>query len=710
MKKHLINHLNILLIFILLLAISIVPVLAGDSLQYGNLIPIFLPLIGNGNQTGFSISGQVTDLNNNPLIGVTITTDAGLTTMTDSSGNYSLDGLSNMSYTLAPYLPGHAFYPPKSQVVVPPDVSHVNFSAVAICSEAIVNGGFENDTGWELPITEYTAGYSTDLFHSGTRSMRTGIPNPADNRYSYSSARQAVTIPANATSATLSFWIYPISSESTSTLLPTAPLGETFGKSALASDIQYVIILNQYDQMIDQLVWQRSNSRVWTYYTFDLMKYAGSTIQVQFGTYNDGIGGITSLYVDDVSLDICPPSVVPTPTNTPPPGACSNFIQNSSFEYTGVWEIPITVWSAGYSTDRAHTGSRSMRTGITNPLDNRYSYSDARQTVTIPANATSTTLGFWVYPISGDPASMPLAPRPAGMAFGKAPLASDVQYVLILDQFYNWIDTLVWQRSNSQAWTYFEFNLMKYAGKTIRIQFGTYNDGFGGVSSMYMDDMTLDICTNTTPTPTSPPTATPLPTNTPTPTLIPTPTFTPAPSATPSACLERITNGGFENDSAWELPITEYTAGYSTALFHSGARSMRTGIVIPADNRYSYSSTRQLVSIPSNAVNATVSFWLYPISGEAASLPVPSIPKVSVFGITPLAGDVQYVIILDPYNNWIDTLVWQRVNTQAWTYSTFDLKRYAGQSIKLHFGTYNDGYGGITALYVDDVSLITCIP
>jgi len=140
--------------------------LAGDSLQYGNLIPIFLPLIGNGNQTGFSISGQVTDLNNNPLIGVTITTDAGLTTMTDSSGNYSLDGLSNMSYTLAPYLPGHAFYPPKSQVVVPPDVSHVNFSAVAICSEAIVNGGFENDTGWELPITEYTAGYSTDLFHS----------------------------------------------------------------------------------------------------------------------------------------------------------------------------------------------------------------------------------------------------------------------------------------------------------------------------------------------------------------------------------------------------------------------------------------------------------------------------------------------------------------------------------------------------------------
>jgi hypothetical protein len=137
---------------------------------------------------------------------------------------------------------------------------------------------------------------------------------------------------------------------------------------------------------------------------------------------------------------------------------------------------------------------------------------------------------------------------------------------------------------------------------------------------------------------------------------------------------------------------------------------MRTGIVIPADNRYSYSSTRQLVSIPSNAVNATLSFWLYPISGEAASMAVPPLPKMSDFGKVPLAGDVQYVLILDPYNNWIDTLVWQRTNTQAWTYLTFDLKGYAGQSIKLHFGTYNDGYGGITAMYVDDVSLITCIP
>ena len=135
-----------------------------------------------------------------------------------------------------------------------------------------------------------------------------------------------------------------------------------------------------------------------------------------------------------------------------------------------------------------------MRTGIVNLAHNRYSYSDSRQTVNIPANATSATLSFWIYASSGEVASLPLPEIPSWDTFGQAPLASDLQYLLILDQNQNWIDTLIWQRSNSQVWKYFEFSLKKFAGKTIKIQFGTYNDGYSGITSMYFDDVILNIC------------------------------------------------------------------------------------------------------------------------------------------------------------------------------------------------------------------------
>jgi hypothetical protein len=73
-------------------------------------------------------------------------------------------------------------------------------------------------------------------------------------------------------------------------------------------------------------------------------------------------------------------------------------------------------------------------------------------------------------------------------------MASDVQYVLILDHYGNWIDTLLWQRSDAQSWRHHTFDLDDYAGDTIRIQFGTYNTGWGGVTSMYVDDVFLEVC------------------------------------------------------------------------------------------------------------------------------------------------------------------------------------------------------------------------
>ncbi|MDY6876690.1 MAG: M28 family peptidase [Chloroflexota bacterium] len=174
-------------------------------------------------------------------------------------------------------------------------------------------------------------------------------------------------------------------------------------------------------------------------------------------------------------------------------------------------------------------------------------------------------------------------------------------------------------------------------------------------------------------------------------------------------CVEGISNGGFESDGDWEIPLTGYPAGYTSAAAHSGNRSMRVGIVEPADDVYSYSSARQAVTIPADAISATLRFWLYPMSEEVLANPAfPAHPPVSTAQETVLSDDAQYVLILDESDQRIGTLIWQRRNDRAWTFHQFDLDDYAGQTIKLQFGVYNDGWGGATAMYVDDVSLEIC--
>jgi hypothetical protein len=278
--------------------------------------------------------------------------------------------------------------------------------------------------------------------------------------------------------------------------LPAVPTGTVFGQAALGSDVQYVLILNQYGYILDTLVWQLSNKQSWEYREFDLLAYKGQTIRLQFGTYNDGWGGVTAMYVDDVTLDVCEttPTPTPTPTVTPPPGTCTEKFSNLSFENDNAWGIPITAYTAGYTTNQANIGSRSMRTGIEYAAHNRYSYSDAYQSASIPLASTSATLEMYIYPMTTEYTTLALAARPTAALLSSQALSGDVQYVLILDGYGNWIDTLLWQRKNTQAWALHSFDLSKYAGDTIRVQFGTYNDGWGGVTAMYVDDASFQVC------------------------------------------------------------------------------------------------------------------------------------------------------------------------------------------------------------------------
>jgi hypothetical protein len=682
---------------VLLLAVGIIAVRAQESQTQADQ-SIFIPVVNN--KSGHIISGRVLSPQNVPISGVTIQTNKGQSVVTDPNGDYSLDGLDEGTYTLTPSLGGTIFSPPSSAVVVPPDVVKLNFTADVACSEALVNGGFEGNSGWEFPVTEYTAGYSTAEAHSGSHSARTGITNPADNRYSYSSARQKVSIPSNTTSAYLTFWIKSFGGGTGMLSLPSKPtVGLPLNEIPMAGDVQYVLVLDNNLNIIDTLIWQLSDNRTWTEYHFNLTAYKGQSIWLHFGTYNDGGYSVSSMFVDDVSMDICPGGGSPTPS--PTPGPCSNLFLNSGFESVSAWEIPVTAYSAGYSSSQAHTGSWSMRTGITKTADNRYSYSDFRQSVRIPTYAPFSKAGFWLYTLSGEAQilSQPEMITPTGRPFNETILSSDLQYVLVLDRYQNWIDTLVWQRTDEGYWHYYEFDLRRYAGNTIYLQFGTYNDGGYGITSMHVDDVSLFDCVST-------PTPGPSPTPTRTPTIAPTPTITP----TPGPCQELMVNTNFEGTNGWEILNTHYPAGYSNAEYHSAFRSMRTGIVNPADNRYSYSDFRQTVSIPWNANHVTLGMWVYPISGEVLagfSLP-PQPPLGSPLSETIMSGDVQYLLVMDTNYNILDVLLWQLSDSQNWTNMKFDMSNYRGWTVLLQWGTYNDGGGGITAMYMDDVTLQNC--
>jgi hypothetical protein len=75
-----------------------------------------------------------------------------------------------------------------------------------------------------------------------------------------------------------------------------------------------MILLNNNKVELERPVNMRSNERIWKSYQFDMRKYAGQTVWVYFGTYNNGLNSTMGMYVDDVSLRICASA---TPVSSP---------------------------------------------------------------------------------------------------------------------------------------------------------------------------------------------------------------------------------------------------------------------------------------------------------------------------------------------------------------------------------------------------------
>lgn len=393
--------------------------------------------------------------------------------------------------------------------------------------------------------------------------------------------------------------------------------------------------------------------------------------------------------------------------------SCTELIQNGGFETDAAWLLGPTPQPPAYVTYARHSGNRSLLLGVAGGSSPR-SYSSARQTVTIPATATTVTLSFWFYALLGDP-------------------SGDYMELVLLTPAGAVLDRPWRSRNDSRTWNQLSFDLSRWRGRTVQIYFNVYNDGRDGASGMFLDDVSLTACpgatattTPTAPTVTATPTATaPTATITPTPatpaatatatatrTATPTvpaatatatagPTSTPPPTVLPTVtpypitpgpggCGDLVVNGGFDYGwTGWYPSINVLPVQLVGAPTHSPVYALRLGT--QERQARSYSSVRQYLNLPAGA-RLTLQFWTWTWSEAAAG------------------ADRQEAILLTADNRVLAVLWRVLSNEQNWRQVAVDLTPYGGRAVAIYFNVFNDGAGGRTAMFLDDVQVLVCGP
>ena len=82
-------------------------------------------------------------------------------------------------------------------------------------------------------------------------------------------------------------------------------------------DSQDAYITNTNGVILQTIFHQCENGQTWLNTTVDMTPYAGQTVRVKFVVHQNGAGGLTGMYVDDVVLATQCAAPSPTPTPTP---------------------------------------------------------------------------------------------------------------------------------------------------------------------------------------------------------------------------------------------------------------------------------------------------------------------------------------------------------------------------------------------------------
>src|SRR5216684_2325769 len=154
-----------------------------------------------------------------------------------------------------------------------------------------------------------------------------------------------------------------------------------------------------------------------------------------------------------------------------------------------------------------------------------------------------------------------------------------------------------------------------------------------------------------------------------------------------AAAQELIVNGGFENGvSPWYRGGVRWPT-VSTAQAHTGSYSLQCGGVAGQPEPNGDSWADQQVQIPSGVSRATLSFWYYAASTDT------------------IQYDWQDAQVRNTNNVTLINIFHMCDNSQVWTQRTVDLTAYRGQTVRIYFNAHGDGYGDLTTLWIDDVSL-----
>ncbi|RRR71447.1 MAG: peptidase M4 family protein [Candidatus Viridilinea halotolerans] len=158
------------------------------------------------------------------------------------------------------------------------------------CSELIVAGGFEQDTGWTEVVRGDVPIIDTQLPRNGRRSAWLGGTDQEPLQYIF----QDVLLPANATRIELRY----------ARLIHEERVGLL---GAFAGDAQFSIFFATSDGEIMQNLEDLPShlgDDAWHEVRHDVARHAGRTVRLIFASENPR-GNISSMFVDDVSLVAC---------------------------------------------------------------------------------------------------------------------------------------------------------------------------------------------------------------------------------------------------------------------------------------------------------------------------------------------------------------------------------------------------------------------
>ncbi len=159
------------------------------------------------------------------------------------------------------------------------------------------------------------------------------------------------------------------------------------------------------------------------------------------------------------------------------------------------------------------------------------------------------------------------------------------------------------------------------------------------------------------------------------------------------SCSDVIVNGDFESEGGWD----EYSAQglHLISTFPPPSQSYHSGThgAYLADYNNAHDRISQSVTIPVDAVSATLTYWWQVDTEESSDLArdVMSVTLDSSLG-TPIA-------VLHVYSNLDAGAVWHQED--------IDVSAYKGQTLILRFDARTDA-SLPTGFFVDDVALVVC--